>query len=82
MEDLKRPNHNDFRDSSELAKEEFSGIRHNSISQYVEFWMIGEKKFEMPVHEFATNPEKWRQKMADCLGLHNVEFLPQQGEMQ
>lgn len=79
MEDFKRPNHNDFRDSSELAKEKFCGVRHNLISNYMEFWIEGEKKFEMSVLEFQQNPQKWADEMASCLGLHKVEFQPAKG---
>lgn len=79
MEDFKRPNHNDFKDSAELRKESFSGIRHNSLSDYMEFWVDGEKKFEMSALDFIFSPEKWEKEMADCLGLHNVEFTTAKG---
>jgi hypothetical protein len=41
MEDFKRPNHPDFMTSSELKKAEWSGIRHNSISEACEIWLLG-----------------------------------------
>ncbi len=74
MEDFKRPDHPDFMDSNELTKIHFSGVRHNSLSDYMEFWIEGEKKFEMSVMDFKFDPQKWADKMADCLGLTKVEF--------
>lgn len=74
MEDFKRPDHNDFRTSTELKKEQFSGVRHNSLNDYMEFWIDGEVKFDMSVAEFRMHPEKWEKEMADCLGLTKVEF--------
>lgn len=74
MEDFKRPNHNDFKDSAELRKENFSGIRHNSITDNMEFWIDGRIEFEMPAQDFLSQQDLWKQKMADCLGLTKVEF--------
>jgi len=79
MEDFKRPDHNDFRDSSELAKESFCGIRHNSLSDYMELWVEGSKILEMSVTEIRSNPEKWKKELADALGLHHIEFEPAKG---
>jgi hypothetical protein len=45
----------------------------------MEFWIEGEKKFEMSVTEVRSNPEKWKKEMADCLGLHHIEFEPEKG---
>ncbi len=42
--DFKRPNHNDFRDSLELRKENFSGVRRNSLTREWEIWILGEIK--------------------------------------
>lgn len=76
MEDFKRPNHNDFLTAAELKKESFCGVRHNSLTDYMEFWIEGEVIFDMPAYDFATHQDIWKQKMADYLGLHKVDYLP------
>ena len=78
-EDFKRPDHPDFMTSSELAKIHFSGIRHNSINDYMEFWIEGERRFDMSVMDFKFSPEKWEQEMANCLGLYKVEITKEKG---
>ncbi len=40
--DSKRPDHSDFKVTSELKKSEFSGIRVNSLSGDTEIWVVGE----------------------------------------
>jgi hypothetical protein len=40
--DSKRPDHPDFMCASELKKAEFSGIRHNSLTDQTEIWKVGE----------------------------------------
>ena len=39
--DSKRPDHPDFMGASELKKAEFSGIRHNSLTDQTEIWKVG-----------------------------------------
>ena len=48
MENFRRPNHNDFKDSQELRKEKFSGVRQNSISREWEIWVAGELRARGP----------------------------------
>lgn len=43
-EEFKRPDHNDFRTTSELKSLEFSGVRNNSITNEWEIWILGEIK--------------------------------------
>lgn len=45
---FKRPNHADFKDSAELRKEEFTGIRINNLSQEWEIWVVGELRARGP----------------------------------
>lgn len=75
MEDFRRPDHPDFQDSSELAKAGFSGMRHNSISDYVELWVDGVKKMEMLISVYRNQPELWASKYSEVFGLKNVEVL-------
>lgn len=79
MEDFKRPNHLDFMTTSELKKAEFTGIRHNSLSDYMEIWILGEKKADMPKRVADANPDAWNRLYADVFALNHVETLPQKG---
>ena len=47
-ENFKRPNHNDFKDSAELKKEKFSGVRHNNLSREWEIWTLGDLRAHGP----------------------------------
>ena len=40
-ENIKRPNHPDFMDSSELKKIKFTGVRPNQMALQWEFWILG-----------------------------------------
>ena len=51
MEDFRRPNHPDFLTSSELKRIEFSGIRHNSITNNIEIWTLGDLRAECRTEE-------------------------------
>ena len=57
MENSKRPDHPDFMTSSELYVHAFTGIRHNSLSDYMEIWVDGIMKGELPAYKFET--EEW-----------------------
>lgn len=54
-DDYKRPNHRDFMDSTELKKDNFTGMRHNSITDSVEIWVLGEKVRTVTNFELQTN---------------------------
>ena len=54
-----RPNHEDFKDSSELRKLNFSGIRNNTLSGYREVWMAGQVVAEMKEAEAQAFPQRW-----------------------
>ena len=41
MEDFQRPDHPDFMTTSELKEKEFTGIRHNSLTNDCEIWLLG-----------------------------------------
>lgn len=74
-EEFKRPNHNDFRLSSELKKTEFSGIRHNSITNCQELWIMGELKASMAMEEIAARPDAWDNLYRDVFGFHSVKSI-------
>lgn len=69
MEDFNRPNHADFMDSSELKKIEFSGLRHNSISDCMEIWVLGERRREV------RKGENLAQAFEEVFGIGVVELL-------
>lgn len=55
-EEFKRPSHYDFMVASELKKEQFSGIRHNSITNDVEIWILGEIRQRISKADLEVNP--------------------------
>jgi hypothetical protein len=68
---FKRPDHDDFRTHSELKKVEFSGVRHNSVTQEWEIWILGEIRALGPkadVNAFAAAYE-------EVFGLEHVEIV-------
>jgi len=74
IDDYRRSDHNDFKDSNELRKIEFSGQRVNKISGYIELWVFGEKVFEMPILEVAACPENWERAYEDVFALNKVKM--------
>ena len=79
IENFKRPDHPDFMDSSELARMKFSGMRHNSISDYIELWIEGEKKLEMLSSVYRSQPELWAREYSAVFGLKEVEIVTPKG---
>ena len=71
----KRPDHNDFRDSSELKKLEFSGIRKNSITDEIEIWILGEIKEKIHRSQVLVNPKAVEEALARVLALDDVKFF-------
>lgn len=55
-EEFKRPSHYDFMVASELKAEQFSGIRHNSITNDVEIWILGEIRQKISRADLEVNP--------------------------
>ncbi len=71
MEDFKRPNHNDFKTSSELRKEKFNGIRHNSVTEDLEFWIEGEVVVFSSSIARTIKPTDFEDKISEYCGMHN-----------
>jgi hypothetical protein len=80
MEEFKRPDHPDFKDSKELAKLGWSGIRHNSITDYMELWVDGERKGELPTAIYNSFPERWAAIVEDVFAMKHVELINHQGK--
>lgn len=71
--DFKRPNHEDFMDSSELRKAKFSGVRHNAIGNCMEIWILGEVTDSLSDLEMKINPRAFEKMYADRFNLHEVK---------
>jgi hypothetical protein len=57
MEDFKRPNHNDFRLTSELHVQSFSGIRRNELAGEYEIWVEGDVLARFSTAVADSNPQ-------------------------
>lgn len=71
-EEFKRPGHSDFKDAKELKGENFTGVRHNSITDCLEIWTWGDLRDSMPCETCREQPEKWLKLYADIFGLEEV----------
>ena len=70
-ENFKRPDHPDFKDFYELKKEEFSGIRKNSISQEWEIWLEGQIK----AHGDERDIDAFAAAYQEVFGCSNVAII-------
>lgn len=70
-ENFKRPDHNDFRDHSELKKLAFTGVRHNSVTREWEIWLEGEIKALGPVADVDAMAAAYEEVFA----LDHVEIV-------
>lgn len=53
----KRPDHLHFMRSDELAREKFSGVRQNNITEEVEVWVVGEIALRVTKADLLRNPD-------------------------
>jgi len=72
MEDFKRPNHLDFMTASELKAAKFSGLRHNSLTDDAEIWILGDLTRLITKAEVMQNPHAINQAMEEVFALHKV----------
>ncbi|MGE4259199.1 MAG: hypothetical protein AB7F19_07645 [Candidatus Babeliales bacterium] len=70
-EEFKRPNHNDFRTTKELKDIKFSGTRANSITDTVEFWVLGEIVDTVPGVIARGDPAALRKKHIEVFAMGN-----------
>lgn len=70
MEDFKRPGHNDFATTSELIKREYTGYRHNSLTDNIEIWKLGCLEAEITRFDLQLNKFAIQDKMEEIFGLH------------
>lgn len=57
IEDFKRPNHPDFLTASELKAIKWSGLRHNSLTDDAEIWILGDCMKKVSKAEVQANPQ-------------------------
>jgi hypothetical protein len=69
VEDFKRPDHPDFMDASELKKIEWSGYRLNTLTQYAEIWLLGERMADISPAQLRLNPNAVQEAMAEIFGI-------------
>ena len=69
MEDFNRPNHPDFMTSSELVKIEFTGIRHNSITNDCEIWILGNLERRITKEEVLMDDKAISKAYEEVFGL-------------
>lgn len=72
MEDFKRPNHYDFMTTSELKKTTFSGLRHNSLADNAEIWILGRLERVITFPEVQLDPLAINKAWAEVFGLEEV----------
>lgn len=72
MEDFKRPTHNDFATAKELRERNFSGMRHNSINDSFELWLMGEIKDSISQEALAVNPNAVQEAMSEVFMLDRI----------
>lgn len=70
IEDFHRPSHADFKTTSELTKEEFTGLRHNSLTDRLEIWMLGNIEAEISRVDIKLNKYAVQDKMEEIFALH------------
>jgi hypothetical protein len=66
---FRRSNHNDFATSSELSKKDFSGWRHNSLTEVMELWVAGEVVRRVTAEDILKDPNAMEVAYAEYFGL-------------
>lgn len=84
-EGFERPNHPDFMDASELKAMNFSGVRHNSLSDDTEIWIDGERVKIISAVARSINPHAVEEafqevfKLEHCASVADLMFAPAKG---
>jgi hypothetical protein len=71
-EGFTRSDHPDFKDSTELKKEKFSGLRMNSLTNCAEIWLLGNLEASITPGDLAYNPNKVNEEMERVFALEKV----------
>jgi len=67
---ITRPNHPDFCTTSELKKQGFTGMRHNSLTNDIEIWTLGDLRAKAP----ASDRKKVAETYAAVFGIEQVAY--------
>lgn len=73
QEEFNRPNHPDFATTSELKAQEFSGLRHNSLTDDAEIWILGEIRRKVSKNEVLLDPDAINKAFEEVYCLHEVQ---------
>jgi len=68
-ESFKRSAHADFATSAELKQREFTGVRNNSITNEIEFWILGNLEKKVSVTLASTNPNFIQETFTDLFAM-------------
>ena len=68
---FKRPDHPDFHTSSELQKNQFSGVRKNDLTREWEIWTVGDLRAHGPLE----NQEAFMKAYQEVFALDSVVFI-------
>ena len=60
-EGYERSSHNDFATTKELIDREFSGLRHNNITNRMEVWILGGMAAETDFINFKERNTIWQE---------------------
>lgn len=68
-EECKRSDHADFATTSELKDRQYTGLRHNTVLEVMEFWVLGNLEKSIPVHNGVPMPSDLRQAYLEVFGM-------------
>lgn len=66
---MKRPDHSDFMTHAELKKADWTGVRHNSITDDFEFWIAGSIIKHVTTQMRESNPDAMLEAHKEVFGL-------------
>jgi len=67
---ITRPTHPDFATAKELKDLEYTGLRHNSLTNEIEIWTLGDIRARAP----ADDKKKVAETYAAVFGIEEVAF--------
>jgi len=68
-EEFRRPDHNDFMTTSELAKCRFSGVRDNVLASQYEIWVAGKAEVTVTYLAVAADPLALTKAYSELFGI-------------
>ena len=71
-EEIKRPDHPDFMDFTELKKIKFSGYRNNSLTSDCEIWLLGECVKKISPDMLRENGNIIQESLSEVFALNNI----------